>query len=503
VLPEGRQWGLAAQLYAVRSRRSWGIGDLADLRRLGARARRLGARFLLVNPLHAAAPGPGQQASPYHPSSRRFRNPLYIRIEEVPNAGAGGAELDRLAEAGRKLNAERRIDRDAVYELKTRALEKLWSGFPGDRAFDRFRSEQGAPLRDFGTWCALAERHGAGWHEWPEELRHPRSSAVARFRSDNEDRVRFHEWLQWLLDRQLGKAGATIPLIADLAVGFDPDGADAWLYQDALADRFRIGAPPDIFVPQGQDWGLPPFDPWKLRAAGYAPFIETLRAGLRHAGGLRIDHVMGLFRLWWVERGREPGEGAYVRYPARELLDLVALESQRAGAYVIGEDLGTVEPAMRRELARRGILSSRVFWFESRAPERYPELALASLTTHDLPTLAGVWRAADSEILGGLGQEAFVENERRQRRRLARAAGVSQKAAIEAAAAGIYSALARAPSRLLAVTLDDVLGVAERPNYPGTDGRQWPVWSLALPQPLESVEPQLAKMAAPLAAVRP
>ena len=464
------------------------MGDLADLRRLARWSGRRGAKLLLLNPLHAPAPGQPQEPSPYYPSSRRFRNPLYIRVEEVPGARRVGARLDSLADAGRALSRVRRIDRDTVYRLKLEALELAWRGFEGDRGFDRYRMAQGAALEDFATWCALAESHGRRWRQWPPGLRHSTTPAVRSFRSENLQRVRFHEWLQWLLDRQLRRAGADLPLIADLAVGFDPDGADAWLHQDSLAANFRIGAPPDRFVPHGQDWGSPPLDPWKLRAQAYAPFIDTLRAGFAHAGGLRIDHAMGLFRLWWVPLGGEPVDGAYIRYPARELLDIVALESWRAGAYVIGEDLGTVEPSMRRELRRRKVLGCSVFWFESRSPARYPERSLASLTTHDLPTLAGVWTGADSAHLRELGQEGFEDDERRQRRRVAQTAAVPEEAGAAAAAEGIYGALARSPSLCLTVSLEDALAVVERPNHPGTSPEDWPNWSLALPTSREEIE---------------
>jgi 4-alpha-glucanotransferase len=488
VLPPERRWGFSAQLPSVRSSTSWGFGDLADLHRLGAWSRRLGAELLLLNPLHAPAPGLPQEASPYYPSSRRFRNPLYIRVEEVPGAAQAGPRLESLATAGRSLNRTRKLDRDAVYALKIEALEMLWQGFEGDRRFERYRAIEGAALEDFATWCTIVERYGRRWREWPPGLRHPGTGEVARFRAENLGRVRFHEWLQWLLETQLRRAGGAIPLIADLAVGFDPGGADAWLHQDALADGFRIGAPPDRFVPQGQNWGLPPFDPWKLRAQAYRPFIETVRAGFANAGGLRIDHVLGLFRLWWVPTGGEPGDGAYVRYPTADLLDIVALESARAGAYVIGEDLGTVEPYMRRELRRRSILGCRVFWFESRPPARYPEASLASLTTHDLPTLAGVWTGADSAHLRQLGQEPFEAEERQQREHLARVARVEPDGDLAAAARGLYGALAASPSLCLTVTVEDALGVTERPNHPGTTAAAWPNWSLALPYPLERLE---------------
>jgi 4-alpha-glucanotransferase len=487
-LPQSRRWGFAVQLPSVRSSRSWGFGDFFDLRRLGRWSRGLGAELLLLNPLHAPAPGLPQEPSPYYPSSRRFRNPLYLRVEEAPGAAQAGRRLDSLAAAGRSLSRLRRIDRDAVYALKIEALELLWAGFEGDRRFERYRGEQGAALEDFATWCVLVETHGRRWRRWARELQHPHSAAVARFRSEKRNRVRFHEWLQWLLDLQLRRAGASIPLIADLAVGFDPDGADAWLYQDSLAADFRIGAPPDRFVPQGQDWGLPPLDPWKLRQQAYAPFIETVRSCFAHAGGLRIDHVLGLFRLWWVPRGGEPADGAYVRYPTQELLDIVALESARACAYVIGEDLGTVQPSMRRELRRRNVLGCRVFWFEERSPARYPAASLASVTTHDLPTVAGVWTGADSRHLVQLGGAAFDAEEARQRQRLARTARISLGGDVGAAVRGVYAALASSPSLCLTVSLEDALGVEERPNHPGTTPDRWPNWSLALPKRLEQIE---------------
>ncbi len=319
-LPAGDPtWGWAVQLYAMRSAASWGMGDLADLRHLASwSAAELGAGLVLVNPLHAAAPGFPQSASPYFPSSRRFRNPLYLRVEDVPGARAAlGDRLDELAAAGRALNGERLIDRDAVWRLKLDALGQVWDAFPGDPAFDRWREAEGDALDAYATFCALVEEHGGDWQAWPEALRHPDRPEVAAYGRAHADRVRFHQWLQWLVDLQLESAStAGVAVMHDLAVGVDPGGADAWLWQDVFALDMAVGAPPDEFNTRGQDWGLPPFDPWRLRAAGYGPFVETIRASLRHAGGLRLDHVMGLFRLFWIPRGQRPPAGAYVRYPA-------------------------------------------------------------------------------------------------------------------------------------------------------------------------------------------
>jgi 4-alpha-glucanotransferase len=487
-LPPRRGWGWAAQLYATRSTQSWGIGDLADLRRLGAWAHGLGASMLLINPLTAPLPLASQQASPYCPSSRRFLNPLYLRIEEIPGADVLGADLERLAALGRALNAARLIDRARVFALKSEALERLWQRDAGrDPAFDAYVRQSGQALREFATFSALAERHGGGFRAWPSEYRRPDAPTVAAFAAAEAERVRFHQWLQWRLDAQLARASAATPVMQDLPIGVDPDGADAWAWQDALASGASVGAPPDRYVRRGQDWGLPPFAPHRLRAIGYQPFIETIRAALRHAGGLRIDHVMGLFRLFWIPAGATPAEGGYVRYPADDLLAIVALESQRAGAVVVGEDLGTVETGVREQLADHGILSYRVMWFEDGPTSRYPELAMAAITTHDLPTIAGLWSGADLTEQRALGLEPNEAALAATRKRLASTIAPGSEDSIDDVVAAAHEALAAAPSLLVTATLDDALGVTERPNVPGTT-RERPNWSLALPEPLERLE---------------
>jgi 4-alpha-glucanotransferase len=331
------------------------------------------------------------------------------------------------------------------------------------------------------------EDEGQDWRSWPEGLRHPDGADVVAYGRRHQHRVRFHQWLQWLLDLQLAAAStAGLDVMHDLAVGVDPGGADAWLWQDVFALDMAVGAPPDEFNTRGQDWGLPPFDPWRLRAAGYGPFVETIRAALRHAGGLRLDHVMGLFRLFWIPRGESARDGVYVRYPARELLDIVALECHRAGAYVVGEDLGTVEDIVRTEMAARDILSYRLLWFEDRPPADYPVRAMAAVTTHDLPTVAGLWSGSDLEDQRRLEMEPNVESTEAMCRRLERITGVDADAPADEAVAGMYTALGGAPCLLLAAALDDTLSVAERPNMPGTTD-QWPNWSIALPVPLEDL----------------
>lgn len=490
-LPEGlRTWGWAVQLYALRSRASWGIGDLADLRRLAEwSAEELGAGVLVVNPLHAPLPLDPPEASPYFPSSRRYRNPLYLRVEEVPGAGAARLDLDALAAQGRALDDARRIDRGAVFRLKMAALERLWARGGGERpAFVRYCAREGRALEEFATFCALAERHRGGWPRWPAELRHPAAPAVARFAADHAARVRFHAWLQWLLDEQLARAGRPLRLVTDLAIGFDGEGADAWAWQDVLARGVTVGAPPDDFAIDGQDWGFPPFTPHRLRAARYRPLVETLRANLRHAGGLRVDHVMGLFRLFWIPAGGPAALGAYVRYPADEILAILALESERAGALIVGEDLGTVAPGVRERLAAERILSTRVLWFEPGPPATYPLLSLATLTTHDLPTVAGLWTGRDLAEQAAAGLRPSVEGSAALRARLQELTGAGDDASAWAVTLAAHRRLAEAPSLLVTATLEDALGVAERPNIPGTSGDRRPNWSLALPRSLEEIE---------------
>jgi len=487
-VPARRGWGWAAQLYATRSTQSWGIGDLADLRRLGRWAASVGASTILINPLSAPLPFRGQQPSPYYPSSRRFVNPLYLRVEDAPGAAALGAELQRLAALGQALDAQRVIDRARVFDLKMDALERIWAkGNSGCAEFERWMSKCGRSLREFAIFCTLAEHHGSGWHGWPSEHRRPTSPEVARFAEAHADRVRFHQWLQWLAEQQFRAAAAEVGIMQDLPIGVDPDGADAWAWQDELATGASIGSPPDRFVTRGQDWGLPPFVPHRLRALGYAPFIETIRASLRRGGGLRIDHVMGLFRLFWIPHGLSPAEGAYVRYPADDLLAIVALESQRARATVVGEDLGTVEDGVREKLAAHGILSYRVAWFEERPPARYPQLAMAAVATHDLPTIAGLWTGADVReqlSLGLVNDDTALDS---TRARLSQLSGLANDAPVTAVIEAVHARLADAPSLLVTATLDDVLAVPERPNVPGTSFER-PNWSIALPLTLEALE---------------
>jgi 4-alpha-glucanotransferase len=480
-LPDDRRWGWAVQLYATRSRESWGIGDLADLRAVRRMAADQGAGFVLINPLHAVAPTSGQEASPYLPATRRFRNPLYLRVSEVP--GAEGVELEE--DAGRALNEESLIDRDAIWARKREVLMRIFFAHGGGEAFATWREEQGRTLQDWSTWAAIAEEHGGDWHTWPEELRRPESQELAGYVEQHGAVVAFHAWLQWALDLQFTAATGDMTVLQDLPIGVAGGGADAWTWQDVLAEGVDVGAPPDAFNSQGQNWGSPPLIPWRLRDADYEPFIQSIRATMAGGGGLRIDHVMGLFRLWWVPANGSAADGAYVRYPSDDLLDIVALESHRARALVVGEDLGTVEDGVREDMAAHDVLSYRLLWFEDDEPAEWPAEAMAAITTHDLPTVAGLWTGEDVEEQREYGTGTDEELERGRKSLLERLPGVADDAPAEQAVERAHQLLAEAPSLLLSATLDDAVGELRRPNMPGTTER--PNWSLPLPVAVEDL----------------
>jgi 4-alpha-glucanotransferase len=477
-----RTWGWAVQLYATRSRGSWGIGDLADLRAVREMAAGQGAGFVLINPLHAVAPTSQQEDSPYLPATRRFRNPLYLRVPEVPGASAVDVEDD----AGRALSEAALVDRDAIWARKRAVLRRVFDATGrDDPAFPDWWWHQGQKLQDWATWCAIADAHGPDWHDWPEGLRDPHSEAVGRFVAEHERDVAFHAWLQWALHLQLERATEGMTVIQDLPIGVAGGGADAWTWQDVLAQGVSVGAPPDAFNSQGQDWGSPPLVPWRLRLADYEPFVQSIRATMAGAGGLRIDHVMGLFRLWWVPADGSPADGAYVRYPAEDLLGIVALESSRARALVVGEDLGTVEDGVREAMAEHGVLSYRLLWFEEDEPAQWPVESMAAVTTHDLPTVAGLWSGADlaEQLEHGTGTDEELESARTEL--MGRVPGVRPDAEPETAVRTAHEALASAPSLLLSATLEDAVADGRRPNMPGTTDR--PNWSLPLPVLVEDL----------------
>ncbi|MFD4632866.1 4-alpha-glucanotransferase [Streptomyces sp. NPDC058284] len=523
--PEGRSHGLLVQLYSLLSRRSWGMGDLGDLAELAAwSGRDLGTGFVQVNPLHAAVPnpphGPGSDPSPYRPSSRRFPDPVHLRVEAVPEfAYLRGEARDRVDELGRRAARLREavldegglIDRDAVWALKREALELLHEVplGPGRRAaYSDFLAEQGAALDDHATWSALAEAYGPDWHSWPAALRDPSSPGTARARRELMDRVDFHSRLAWLTDTQLAaaqraarEAGMGIGLVHDLAVGVHPGGADAWAQQRHFAPRMSVGAPPDAFNARGQDWGLPPWRPDRLAESGYAPYRTLLRGLLRNAGALRIDHVMGLFRLWWVPQGREPTEGTYVHYDAEAMLAVLALEARRADALVIGEDLGTVEPGVRETLREHGVLGTSVLWFERDwtsadggegtgrplAPADWRADCVATATTHDLPPTAARLTGEHVQLRYDLGLLTRPLTEERS----AAAADVREWLGLlsrlgmlpggmgseEDEIRAVHRFLLATPARMIGVWLPDAVGDRRPQNLPGT-WDQYPNWRL-------------------------
>ncbi|MBI2702870.1 4-alpha-glucanotransferase [Mycobacterium gordonae] len=533
-----RAWGLATQLYSVRSRQSWGIGDLTDLGDLALwSAWGHGADYLLVNPLHAAclpAPGGGGgriEPSPYLPTSRRFVNPLYLRVEAIPEYAdlpKRGRIRDLRERVQRRAARSDTIDRDSSWAAKCAAL-KLVHAVPRsagrELAYAAFRAREGRALDDFATWCALADKHGTDWYQWPKSVRHPDASGVTAFAAKNATAVDFHRWLQWQLDEQLAaaqsqaiRAGMALGIMHDLAVGVHPTGADAWALQDALALGVTAGAPPDEFNQLGQDWSQPPWRPDRLEELEYRPFRALIQAVLRHAGGVRIDHIIGLFRLWWIPEGRPPTEGTYVRYDHEAMIGIVALEAQRAAAVVVGEDLGTVEPWVRDYLLLRGLLGTSILWFEkdeaTGAPlcaERWREYCLSSVTTHDLPPTAG-YLTGDHvrlrESLDLLTRPVAAEAQAAADERAAWVAELRRVGLLddgqespEQLILALYRYLGRTPSRLLGVALTDAVGDRRTQNQPGTTD-EYPNWRVPLTGPdgrpmlLESVftDPRVARL---------
>lgn len=511
-LCQERIWGYAAQLYSVRSRHSWGIGDFADLGALSAwSATQQQADYVLINPVHAAEAIPPMEPSPYLPTSRLFVNPIYIRPETIVEY----SQLDEsdqlrvsmlLSTLRTELGDDDQIRRDACWSHKRRALKIIWAvGRSDDRQmrFDSFRQRQGVMLRNFATWAVLCEHMGGDWRQWEPQFRRPDSAEVQGFRREHRDEVDFHEWLQWICAQAQSAAqstakdsGMAVGVITDLAVGVGHASADAWMMQDLYATGMSVGAPPDAYNQLGQSWGQPPWRPDRLEESAYAPFRTMVRNALLHAGGMRIDHIIGLFRLWWVPQGLGPAQGTYVRYDHEALIGILALEAQRAGAIVIGEDLGTVEPWTRRYLAERGVLGTSVLWFEEdeqgnpMPPERWRGLTMASVNTHDLPPTAGYLAKAHVALrarLGLLTEPLARENELADQElerwrdyldsRGALDSGVADP--IERMVLGLYKVLTWTPSRVLNATLVDAVGEMRAQNQPGTVN-QYPNWRVPL-----------------------
>ncbi len=508
-----RTWGLATQLYSVQSERSWGVGDLTDLTDLAVwSGAKHGAGYILVNPLHAAAPVAPMEPSPYLPTSRRYVNPLYLRPEAIPEFAEarrrGGIRRSRLLLQGNTRGTDL-IDRDAAWAAKRDVLESVYRverSAGRQLAYEAYREREGASLDAFATWCALAERHGPDWHRWPKKFGTPASPAVSAFAAKHADTVDFHRWLQWQLDDQLAtaqstamRAGMELGIMHDLAVGVDPNGADAWAMQDVLALGVTAGAPPDEFNQLGQDWSQPPWRPDQLVHRGYEPFRAMVNAILRHGSGIRVDHIIGLFRLWWIPKGASPTEGTYVRYDHEAMIGILALEAHRAEAVVVGEDLGTVEPWVRDYLARRGLLGTSILWFEldrdgdggPLQAHRWREHCLSSVTTHDLPPTAGYLAGEHVRLRAELGLLTRPVEEELADDRIEQAAWVDElrrvgllgeKPGVDETVQALYRYLGRTPSRLLGLSLADAVGEMRTQNQPGTTD-EYPNWRVPLGAP--------------------
>lgn len=547
----GRFWGFNLPLYAVSSGRNWGMGDFADLRELTSLAGELGAAFVGVNPLHAREPRADGDPSPYAPTSRLFLNFLYINPEAVPELPAAPEAQTLLAGPDfqahlRRLRKAPLMNYPEVYRLKRQILELLFAAFteghglpeaprtPRGQEFARFVAQGGESLKNFSLYQALADHQGkTDWRRWPQPLQDPDSPAVAAFAQEQAREIYFQQYLQWLAAGQRQEVwaeaqrnGLPFTLYQDLALGTAAGGFETWGYPGLFASGASMGAPPDAFNPRGQDWGLPPLIPRYLEESGHRLFVETLRANLPPGGIVRLDHVMGLFRLFCIPAGMEPAAGAYVRYPARELLGLLTLESHRRRTLIIGEDLGTVAPRIRRELARARIFSYRVFYFERTSgnrftpPEDYPHLALAAATTHDLPTLAGYWEGRDIQLkehmhLYPRPRMAEQDAASREQDRLLLVEALKNRGWLspdfvpqpqpcpEDVRRGVLAYLGESRAALLEVRLEDILGLTAQQNLPGTTD-QHPNWRQKIFPPLEDLrrDPQVAQLAAILGQAR-
>ncbi len=527
-LVDGRIWGVSSNLYAVRSRRNQGIGDFADLAILVREIGECGGGFVGINPLHAIPNTYPFGISPYSPVSRIYKNPLYLAIEDIPDVQesdlcrriTGSEEYREQEEALRDADT---LDYEAVAALKERVFRSAFEWFYEHhwqlrtvraRHFHEYVMACGESLTAYATWCLLREHFRAAqqsdsWHQWPREYHDPQSDAVRAFRAQHEKGLLYYQYLQWLLDEQHKKSAALaqdmrmpIGLYHDLAVGSIAGGSDVWMEQQVFASGISVGAPLDDFNPSGQNWGFPPALPEQLREAGYRSFIESIRSNMRHGGAIRIDHALGLFRLFWIPDGRLPLEGAYVRGFTEELLRIIALESVRNKTIVVGEDLGTFGDGMREMLQSFRMLSFRLLYFERyypapnfKRPEHYPEMAIAAVTTHDLPTLAGFWTGRDIDVKEQLHlfprPEKILEyrEERRHDRTLLIQAlkehGALPSGFPDAAddlpemtpeiALATHAYLARTPSKMLSVMLDDLMSLKSQQNLPGTVN-QHPNW---------------------------
>lgn len=510
--PPGRWWVLAAQLYGLRSRRNWGIGDFADLRVLVEIAAELGAAGVGLNPLHALFAEAPERPSPYSPNSRLFLNPLYIATDEIPDLADQRPET---AEEMARLRQAELVDYPRVAALKERCLRAAYEAFAQHAAperrddFEAFRRSHAPALARFASFEVLRGRLGRPWWEWPPEWRAPDDAALARLRADAPDEVGYREYVQWIADRQLMRCrdrartlGLTTGLYLDVAVGVQPDGFDAWNAPDTLLRNLAVGAPPDLYNTAGQNWGLAGFLGVGLKAHAFEPYREMLDAVMRYAGAIRIDHVLGLKRLYLIPQGLSADQGAYVRLPFEQMLTVTAEESVRHRCIVIGEDLGTVPEGFRATLAEWGIWSYQVMMFERdavgafNAPSQYRERAVATFSTHDLPTFAGWTGRHDLRAKKELG----VDPGETARARTKAIAQLRRALRVVAAQAldfpSVVRFLAASPAKMLVIGLEDALGVTTQVNIPGTVDEH-PNWRRKLPLDLEQLpdHPELRAIA--------
>lgn len=500
-----KRWGVAAQLYSTRSSGSWGMGDTQDLADLAAIVARNGANFLQVNPLHAPQPCFPQETSPYLPVSRRWASPLYIRPEAIDEyACMDGKErgvITRYAHASR--SQEDIVDRDLSWKSKLKALRKIFElprSISRQAQFEHFCAEGGESLEDFALWSALVFENGD--IELPERFASINAPEVEQARQRLAGEIQFWQWCQWIVFDQLIRAqesahrlGMDMGIMSDLAVGVHSLGSEIWSMPEIFAPGMSVGAPPDMYSQQGQNWSQPPWSPRGLAQAGYAPLRDMLRSVLSYSGAVRIDHILGLFRLWWIPEGMEASAGAYVSYDHEAMVGIVLLEAQRAGAVVIGEDLGTVEPWVRGYLNDRGILGTSVLWFEKEGsgwplwPDRYRHSCLAAVTTHDLPPTLGYLEGVHTQLRNRLGllvedldqvlEADRVERERMESRLKEGGFIHSENPSEEDLVLGFHAYLAASPALLLAVSLVDAVGEKAPQNLPGTSD-QYPNWCIPL-----------------------
>ena len=506
-----RGWGLTAQLYSTRSRESWGVGDLADLTRLAQWGADKGADFVAINPIFAPAPTQSREPSPYMPITRRFLDPLYLRIEDLPEYQDANSDLretiDALAREVRDSDLKAALlDRDESWSAKSQALWDLYAGTFGataqsdDSELTEYIRTEGSDLRSFAIWCSCAEIYGRDSARWPDDLRVAALDAVNEFAELHNVRVRFHMWMQWRLAGQIEAAqiaaraaGMCIGIIHDLPVGVDPNGVDVWTDRSLFAQGVSVGAPPDLFNQVGQDWSLPPWRPRALEERAYQPFRAMLRAVLRRGGGVRIDHVLAMFRLWWIPTGSSPHEGTYVQYDHEAMLGIIALEALRAGAVVIGEDMGTVQKTVADDLHERGLLGTSVLWFERksgviRPPDRWRADVLACATVHDVPPTAGFIEGEHIRLRTALGLltepvEAVYAKHRRLVNgwlSIARDKGLlDQEATVNEQVEALNALVLGSPSVLRGVALTDIVGERRAQNQPGTY-REYANWCIPL-----------------------